>query len=500
MPGKVIHTVSDHYISWTIDASKVRSASHQGGIFQDPLNFTSPEFIALAQNFAPAYLRFGGTAEDNLTYDMATVSAGKDIPNGTLTAKMWDEVNVFCTTVGWEVLLGLNALTNCTSEGTVGRWDSANARTLLEYTKSKGYDVVGFELGNEQNLGNKGLSKKFDPDLYGAGFGTLRSLITDVYGSVGNGTKKSPWLVGPDTTKGSPAVAYAASVLASTLTHGAPLDVVTWHHYYLAGAGSTTDASAFATAKYLNTFSTYADEYVTIYQEYIANSSSANTPQLWMGETGGAGGATASAKNVTGKFLGCFWWADKLGTAAATGHHVVARQEWTELVKQVGKNKQASIEVAPGFWVALLWKRLVGRTVFAVDSRSDLRTLLPANASRIGTTRYYAFGSKAAMERRTSRASTGVVVVVVNLATTTQALPLSIDNAPAGSAAAWKQYSLTAGASAGASLSTSDIYLNGRKLAVGVGGTIPTGALAPTDMIKGSKVEVPALSVSFLEF
>ena len=45
-----------------------------------------------------------------------------------------------------------------------------------------------------------------------------------------------------------------------------------------------------------------------------------------------------------------------------------------------------------------------------------------------------------------------------------------------------------------------DIYLNGRELAVGAGGAIPAGALAPADKPKGSKAEVPALSVSFLVF
>jgi heparanase 1 len=508
---KAIHTVSDRYISFTLDTSKVRVAEKHDGVFQDPNNLTSPAFIALASHFGPSYLRFGGTSEDALTYDMSaetngSLSApGKTIPNGTLTRKMWDGINTFCAAVGWEVVMGLNLLTNVSASSRLaGGWDATNARSLLEYTKSKGYNVVGYELGNENNLNNKALAKMYDPDLYGAGFATLRSLIVDVYGGVGNGTKSSPWVIGPDTTKGTTAVAYATSVLSSTLAHDVPLNAVTWHHYYLAGAGSKTNASAFATVEYLNSFSAYAAEYAAVFQAYVANasssfssspsSSSTSSIQLWLGETGGAGGATATADQVTGKFLGCFWWADKLGTAAVTGHHVVARQDWTELVQQVGKNQDASIVVAPSFWVALLWKTLVGRDVLAIDASSYSNELLPTNASRTGSTRYYAFDSKTTA---TSQAGNGVVVVVVNLAKEAHTLPLSIDGVAAGSAAAWKQYSLTAG---GSSLSTTDIHLNGRKLAVGDGGAIPAGALAPANMSKGSKVEVPALSVSFLVF
>ena len=504
-----IHTLSDRYISFTLDCSKIGRAAKQDGVWQDPQNFTSPEFAALAKEFAPAYLRFGGTCEDFLTYDMSPTPPDGSIERGTpsqqtLTRKMYDEVVTWAAGVGWSLVFGLNLLTNTSSIG--GEWNSTNARSLMTYTHKQGYDVVGWELGNEQDLPNKGLPKPLSPlppKTYALAYGKLRSLIEEIYGASGAGSKTSPWLIGPDTTKSH--AAYASSVLSAVLeTTETHIDVMTWHHYYLAGAGSTTKASAFATVPYLNTFSTFAASYEALYHEYVGNlttrtqekenkneneKAQAKTPQLWMGETGGAGGATATAAEVTGKFLGCFWWADKLGTAAYTGHTVVARQEWTELVQQVGKNKEATILIAPSFWTALLWKRLVGPSVLHLAAE-DASGPQPPVAIRTGEVRYYAFSAAAG-----SGKSGKVVFVVVNLATTKQTLPLVIDGdtSPAG-----QRWSLTAGATPGVDVSTPDIYLNNVKMALSSDGTVPE--FAGASIAKGEKITVEPQSVTFLSF
>ena len=55
----------------------------------------------------------------------------------------WDKIHTFIQKVGWDLIFDLNALQRNGEE-----WDSRNARALMEYTRSKGYKVAGWELGN----------------------------------------------------------------------------------------------------------------------------------------------------------------------------------------------------------------------------------------------------------------------------------------------------------------------------------------------------------------
>ena len=489
---RVLHVVSPSFLSFTVDACNVRAQPPFAG---RGFNVSEPSFRALAAAMAPAYLRFGGTSADNLTYDMGDDN-GKPrpggIPAGTLLAADWDALADFAAASNWSLVVGLNALAGAGPAGTEP-WDPANARTLLAHVKAKGQDVVGWELGNEPGLSNKGLPHPRDPAQLARDIGALRTELVREFGSVGGGTRASPWLLGPDTTKGK--LDYASQVLRalSAAPGTAPvLDAVTWHHYYLAGAGSATQPADFSSAKYLNTFAQYAQGYVALWRNASANASAVQRPSLWLGETGGAGGATATAKQVTGTVRGLFWYADKLGTAAASGHSVVCRQEWSELVKTNGPKAGGGLAfVAPDFWLALLWKRLVGSQVLQV---------LPA-AAQTGNLRVYAHRATAAAtqqllqqqrQQRHAPRRAPAALIVINLSNETSPLQLSIDGAAANASAA-DVYSLSA--PSGADVTARTVALNGQELSVAAGGALP--ALAPLHRPAGTPLTVAPASVTF---
>ena len=108
------------------------------------------------------YVRLGGTAQDNITYDMGRTAhtargrtgASKSIPAGTLTAAAWDEMCDFAGRAGWDILFGLNNLYGWDASA-AHTWDSSNAKALMAYTQKRGCNVVGWEIGNESNLKNK---------------------------------------------------------------------------------------------------------------------------------------------------------------------------------------------------------------------------------------------------------------------------------------------------------------------------------------------------------
>ena len=144
-----IGNVSENYVSWTFDLYNLHSSGGGGW------NLTDPSFIAAAKAFAPAHIRLGGTAADNVTFapmtgPMEEEGAAVGIPPGTLSKAKWDELCGFASKAGWTIIFGLNALHGVSSSHAV--WDSSNAKELLIYTKRAGCPVVGWECGNEPNL------------------------------------------------------------------------------------------------------------------------------------------------------------------------------------------------------------------------------------------------------------------------------------------------------------------------------------------------------------
>ena len=107
---------------------------------------------------------------------------------------------------------------------------------------------------------------------------------------------------------------------------------------------------------FLNKYKTQAAGQVAAHQTYNKRRfDHGSAPvQLWMGETGGAGGATAGATEVNGHFRDVFWYADKLGIAAQLGHDVVCRQSLADLISTKGAKPTAHFGqqpiVYPAYW------------------------------------------------------------------------------------------------------------------------------------------------------
>ena len=456
-----LHNATEQYVSFTFDLSAWFG-------FAATNNFSDPNFIAAARSFRPALLRMGGTAGDNTTYDMGgRVSSESGIPFRTMTRPQFDAMCDFASAAGWQIVFGLNAL-----QGFAGAsgwaWDETNARELMEYAVRKKCPVVGWELGNEPNLNNKngavqtgaGVAKRFS---------SLLKLMQSVYdGKLGLGTPTSPWVVGPDVTKGGVSNGFLGDFLAAFQPASA-LSCVTWHHYYTAGKGGVVSTAEYLDPQFLDTYVDAAQVASAAVQKFRADSGT--NPMLWMGETSGAGGATSGAHLVIGRFLGVFWSADKLGAAARTGHSVVMKQ--TYLYTAFAANADGSgVAVSPEYWVSLLWKRHMGAGALAVSGGG-------------GLVRVYA-----------SLATGGVVaVVIINLGTNATQVPVEITGSGAV-AQQHERYTLTAWPDA-TDMQANATAVNGKEVRLGPGGVAPT--LTPASA-HGSVVSVPAHSVTFAVF
>jgi hypothetical protein len=225
---------------------------------------------------------------------------------------------------------------------------------------------------------------------------------------------------------------------------------------------------------FLDGYATAAQLAQTVVQKFKADTGA--SPELWMGETSGAGGATHGAHLVIGRFLGIFWFADKLGVAAATGHSVVCKQQYQY---QAFLGSSGEVEVSPEYWLSYLWKKLMGRGVLQVHGGG-------------GLVRVYA-----SVDHHASGGA--ITAVVINLGPSNASVPVAIRSSKQQQRdvpVSHELYSLSAWPDA-SDMQANRTALNGRELKLGADGTAPT--LDPV-IGQGLVVEAPGLSVSFAVF
>ena len=88
------------------------------------------------------------------------------------------------------------------------------------------------------------------------------------------------------------------------------------------------------------------------------------TPECWLGETGSA--QAGGQPGVSGRWVGALWWLDQLGAVAAAGHRLQCRQ--TLSGSDYGLLDDGTLAPTAEFWCSVLWRRLMGTRVFAVDA------------------------------------------------------------------------------------------------------------------------------------
>jgi hypothetical protein len=238
--------------------------------------------------------------------------------------------------------------------------------------------------------------------------------------------------------------------------------------------------------------------YGPIVQEQAPNA------QLWAGEDGPAAGGESGTCSGTegdphnisacGLYATVFWYADDLALRAAHGFKQYQRQDLVggrySLVRTLHDNEYepatASVILHPDFWVAFLWKRIVGASVLnATLSTSSPKTL-----------RAYAHCGAPPSTFRVSGWEEGselsATLILINLDnSTTKTTRLSLPGVT--SSLMWTMTSPVNG------IFGENVLLNGKLL----NSKVTNGAAikdVPVAGIKGdgAQVDLPPLSVSFV--
>ncbi|KAG9151389.1 hypothetical protein Leryth_024440 [Lithospermum erythrorhizon] len=324
------------------------------------LDLDNKIFLNAVKAFSPLKIRLGGTLQDKVIYQTenhqmpCTPFAKNDselftFTQGCLPLSRWDELNAFFNESKALVIFGLNALNGRTfpqSGGSaVGAWNSSNAESLIRYTVEKGYNIYGWELGNE--LCGSGVGVRVASDQYASDSMVLRYLVEEVY----EGVEHKPRVI-------SPGGFFDASWFKEFIDRANnSVDVVT-HHIYNLGPGVDDHlVQKILDPSYLDGVAETFDNLENIIK------SSGTSAAAWVGE---AGGAYNSGRNhVTNAFVFSFWYLDQLGMAATYDTKTYCRQ--TLIGGNYGLLNTTTFVPNPDYYSALLWHRLMGRTVLATN-------------------------------------------------------------------------------------------------------------------------------------
>jgi len=353
--SKIINTVEPEFLSFTCDIhvpsqkcawdQKLCWAPNASFLLADT---THPRLVNAAKHLSPAILRVGGSPGDRMTYEFGNTKCKKG-EFYCLRKQKWDGWQELAQKAGIRIMYGLSFLSR---KENGKKWDSTNAKELIEYTYSKfggKPPMFGFELGNElstrSNTGNS-----YSPEDVVTAFSELRSTIKSL------SLDHRPKLAGPACGNGGP---HNPGWIAEFLSKGGAelLDVVTYHYYGVKSTDKNLPAEV-VTTKYMDAEVSHAQK---SREEF--NSLAPGVP-LWLGE--GALSALSGQDGLTDRFEDTLWYIVRLGALAANGHSVYNRQ--TLIGGYYSMFDHHTLRPHPDWWAAVLHKRLMGTKVLSAST------------------------------------------------------------------------------------------------------------------------------------
>ncbi|RPI87216.1 MAG: hypothetical protein EHM41_05715 [Chloroflexi bacterium] len=370
---RILTSVSARYLSFNVDAAQV-----VGGLFWNesgkvdgsaggnarvpPYDFTRPKLKNLVRELAPAYMRIGGTASDQVFYDLSgKVSSMPPRYDHVLTRQMWDSAAQFAKENGLEIMFTLNAGPG--PRDSRGRWDSSNARELMAYSRETGVPVTAWGLGNEPNYLPFAYGMWLTMDQLADNYRKLRTLRDEL--------DPKARMLGPACAFW-PVTGELMPVFPSFMQKGGSmLDVVTWHYYPQQSTRSPYASRRASLSLALRP--DFLDE-VGKWSRFVHRCRDRYVPsaEVWCQETGNA--QCGGQPGLSDRFIAGIWWLDQLGLMARMGEKVVVRQNLSGA--DYSLLDERTLEPNPDYWNSLLWKRLMGSEVLDLEVRPlrpDLR-------------------------------------------------------------------------------------------------------------------------------
>lgn len=460
--GGVVATVDSRYQSYNIEMVEVTGGEFwkpydagPGKVVRPPLDLADERIRNLAAGLGPAYVRVSGLWANATYFDAdfdADHSTGGVAPegfDGVLTGEQWRGVGEFADAIDAQILVSFAA-----SEGVrdaAGDWQPDQARALLEHSVQHDVPVVAVEFINEPGL-IVGVVPDYDAARYERDFATFVDVVDEVMPDL--------QIIGPSATADMEPLVISPSITVDELmlASGSALDVFSYHYYPKVAERCGTDSSAdeVLTEEYLSSYGRARDFYAEVRDRHTPGA------PMWITETAQA---ACGGDRWAAHFQDSIRYIDTLGRLAqgdgdAVFHNTLAASDYA-LIDEDG------LVPRPSYWAAVLWGRLMGPEVLAVQS---------AYPEIAGLNVYAHCSAEASGDER------GTTYVVLNTSTTeTRSVAVGNDDAV--------HYQLTS-----ESLDSPSAMLNGTVLEAAPDGTLP-----PMDgaAVEGA-VTIPPASVTYV--
>jgi len=419
---------------------------------RQPLDFTSRRLRQLVAALGPFYIRFSGTTANSVYFqdnDEPRMSKAPDGYRVVLTRAAWKSALDFAKAVDAKVLTSFAVSAGVRDES--GKWTPVMAAPWLAYTRAIGGEIYAAELFNEPNAsGFGGGPKTYSVDQYARDFAAFRDFTQQVAPDIK--------LVGPgDAMLGVPVSMGGATPEQFMSASPAPkFDIISYHFY---GALSERCAPANSPTG-VSPDQALSEQWLArqddpFQQRKALRDRYAPGAPIWITETGAAacgGPPWQPTFRDTFRFVDQEARLAKQGLAAIFTHALVSGNN--------GVIDEKTFQPRPHYWVAVLWRRLMGARVL---DAGPLRAGLHVYAHCLRDT------------------PGGVAVLAINL----QSAPAVLDLSTSADL-----YALSA-----TGLESDTLLLNGRPLNLTAADQLPS--LLPT-RLKARRVTLVPTSINFL--
>ena len=374
---------------------------------------------------------------------------------GVLTRRQWRGVVDFSRAVDARIVTSFAVSDGV--RGANGVWTPDQARKFLAFTKAVGGSIAAAEFFNEPTFAAMGGAPKgYDAAAYGRDFAVFRPFARE--------TAPDMLILGPGSVGEAVPLAAGISLLKSEdmlAAAGRGLDVFSYHFY---GAVSQRCAAMMKGAAQPTPEAALSEEWLSrtdrdeAFYAALRDRFEPGKP-LWLTETAEA---ACGGNPWAASFIDSFRYLDQLGRLAKRGVRVVAHN--TLAASDYGLIDEATLQPRPNYWSALLWRRLMGKTV------------LDAGASPVAAVHLYA---------HCLRDHPGGVAL----------LAINADREASHDLAAGMRsdrYTLTA-----QDLMGSSVDLNGKELKLGAGDALPKMTGRPE---RAGTLKLAPASITFLAF
>ena len=355
------------------DFSKGLAAMHQ---WYDPIDTTNPRLIKLARDLGDCWVRVSGTWATKTYYDFADEYPAGSAPEGyqnVLKKQQWINLLNFVKAVGGKLKI---SVANCDGLHAASEpWNPSQAEQIFALSKEHGVPVEAVEFVNEPNmLQTTGLPKGYttadfrrDQDLFhkwvrehypeclivGPSDTDPKAMTHDPDGN------PYPGMEAADTAGIAAALPYCTT---AELMDGCTekLDVFSYHYYngvsermaammpsaFTPAEGAMSETYLGAAGHTARCFAPYRDKYCP-------------GGDMWVTESGDAG---AGGHTWASTYLEVPRTLNEFGDFATVTNGVIFHN--TLASSDYGYLKHGTFEPRPSYFAALLWKRLMGNTVY----------------------------------------------------------------------------------------------------------------------------------------